>query len=248
MKPFRQSDLYNALIDLLQRSGISGAPAADAAGSEESRFLAESGDQGGWHLRVLLAEDHLVNQKVASAMVRSLGHEVTVVDNGQVAVEALDRQSFDLILMDLQMTVMDGFAALAAIRARPGADAQIQSSPSLAHAMKGDRERCLAVGFDGYLSKPVTINALRDELIRLCAPPDAVPVGAASRSEAETDAAARPASAGFSFDRLLEKCAGDREFARKCSRISCGPYPRVRSLGGSGRTRRWRRGRPLCTA
>lgn len=219
MKPFRQSDLYNALIDLLHRSGISGMPMSDVPVGREVRTDVESGNQVGWRLRILLAEDHLINQKVASAMVRSLGHNVTVVENGQAAVEALDQQSFDLILMDLQMTVMDGFTALAVIRARSGADARIPIVALTAHAMKGDRERCLDAGFDGYLSKPVTISMLRDELIRICAPPAAVPLDAASPSpsatvtESETDA--RPASIGFSFDRLVDRCAGDREFARE---------------------------------
>lgn len=210
-KPVRQSDLYNALMDLLQRSGISGTPDAyDAEGKDDDSSTGIE-EPDGQHLDVLLAEDHLVNQKVASAMVRSLGHQVTVVDNGQAAVEALDQTSFDVILMDLQMTVMDGFAALAAIRARPGADSQIPIIALTAHAMKGDRERCLEAGFDGYLSKPVTINTMRHELNRLCARTVMVPVVNDLESEAKID----ETQSGFSFDRLLERCDGDVDFARE---------------------------------
>ncbi|SIN84354.1 Signal transduction histidine kinase [Singulisphaera sp. GP187] len=210
-KPVRQSDLYNSLMDLLQRSGISGTPAGDGAEDKGADPASDSGMQDGRRLEVLLAEDHLVNQKVASAMVRSLGHQVTVVDNGQAAVEALDQNTFDVILMDLQMTVMDGFAALAAIRARPGADRQIPIIALTAHAMKGDRERCLEVGFDGYLSKPVTIPTMREELHRVCAQTVALPVLHELGAEAES----AQSSAGFSFDRLVERCDDDPDFARE---------------------------------
>ncbi|AGA29430.1 response regulator [Singulisphaera acidiphila] len=211
-KPVRQSDLYNALMDLLQRSGISGTPDADGAEGRDAHLSVESGEPDGRRLNVLLAEDHLVNQKVASAMVRSLGHGVEVVDNGQAAVEALDRNSFDLILMDLQMTVMDGFAALAAIRARQGEDSRIPIIALTAHAMKGDRERCLDVGFDGYLSKPVTINTMRDELRRVCAE-KRVTAPVVNDGESEAERAQTPSD--FTLDRLLERCDGDRDFARE---------------------------------
>lgn len=112
-------------------------------------------------LRVLLAEDNLVNQRLAVALLSKHGHTVTVVGNGQEALDALSTASFDLVLMDMQMPVLDGLEATRRIRA-----AELKSGQHLpivamtANAMQGDKEKCLEAGMDGYVSKPISVDAL----------------------------------------------------------------------------------------
>jgi CheY-like chemotaxis protein len=110
---------------------------------------------------VLLAEDNRVNQKLACRLMEKGGHRVVVAANGREALEALNKQRFDLVVMDVSMPEMDGFEAVAAIRAREaGNGAHLPIIAMTAHAMKGDRERCLAAGMDGYVSKPVQSKEL----------------------------------------------------------------------------------------
>ena len=107
-------------------------------------------------LRLLLAEDNVINQKVAVGMLEAAGHEITVVNNGQEAVAALEQQPVDAILMDVQMPEMDGLQATAMIREREKTTGRHTPIIALtAHAMKGDQERCLAAGMDDYVSKPI---------------------------------------------------------------------------------------------
>ena len=110
--------------------------------------------------RVLVAEDNPVNQSVIEAMLGELGVTVTIVANGAAAVEALPGGAFDLVLMDCQMPVMDGYAATAAIRASAGALARVPIIALTANALPEDRQRCLAAGMDDYLSKPIRLEAL----------------------------------------------------------------------------------------
>jgi signal transduction histidine kinase/HPt (histidine-containing phosphotransfer) domain-containing protein/ActR/RegA family two-component response regulator len=106
-------------------------------------------------VRVLVAEDNLVNQQVARGLLVGRGHTVSVVDNGRDAVDAVMRGGFDLVLMDVQMPEMDGFEATRTIRARETGSGRVRIIAMTAAAMRGDRERCLEAGMDGYLSKPI---------------------------------------------------------------------------------------------
>jgi signal transduction histidine kinase/ActR/RegA family two-component response regulator len=118
--------------------------------------------------RVLVAEDNAVNQRVAAGLLQNMGHAVLVVADGRAALEALEREPFDLVLMDVQMPGMDGLQAAEELRRREeGTGRRLPVIALTAHAMKGDRERCLAAGMDGYLSKPVQVEELRKVLERV---------------------------------------------------------------------------------
>ncbi|MGH9144484.1 MAG: ATP-binding protein, partial [Vicinamibacterales bacterium] len=119
-------------------------------------------------LRVLVAEDNPVNQLLTVRLLEKEGHTVRIAGNGRLALQALDESDFDLALMDLQMPEMDGFEATAQIRARERiSGAHLPIIALTANAMVGDRERCLAAGMDGYVSKPVDIKRLRAEIGRV---------------------------------------------------------------------------------
>jgi CheY-like chemotaxis protein len=119
-------------------------------------------------LRILVAEDNPVNQKVARGILTRLGHDVEVVDDGHRALEELARSSFDLVLMDVQMPRMGGLEATRCIRAPDSAvkDPSVPIIALTAHAMKGDRDRCLEAGMDDYVTKPVRPDVLAEAVAR----------------------------------------------------------------------------------
>jgi CheY-like chemotaxis protein len=119
-------------------------------------------------LKILLVEDNLVNQEVAKGMLASIHADVAVVSNGQDALDTLECEYFDIVLMDCQMPVLDGYQATKAIRDSEGPDAESRQTiiALTANALAEDRERCLAAGMDDYLSKPFTIDKLREMLER----------------------------------------------------------------------------------
>jgi CheY-like chemotaxis protein/HPt (histidine-containing phosphotransfer) domain-containing protein len=191
-KPVRQSALYNALAAAFcnQRPGTGNnrteSPSAGAPIHEVAFFG-----------RVLLAEDNVVNQEVAVNMLEGLNCQVAVAGNGLEALAALERESFDLVLMDCQMPELDGFATTAEIRRREAAAGR-SPRPVLAltaNAMEGDRERCIEAGMDDYLSKPFTREALAAMLGRYLRP---APAGAhpAVARPAEPPAASVPGVGG----------------------------------------------------
>ena len=150
-KPVRQSELLNRLIAALPdtRSNLHD----DALPAESSGETVPLHPIPSRVLHVLVADDHRVNQKMLARMLETLGHDSVVVSDGRATIERLRAEYFDIVLMDIHMPIMDGFEAVAAIRAEPSADVRrVPIIAVTAHAMKGDRERCLARGFDGYLA------------------------------------------------------------------------------------------------
>ncbi len=145
-KPVKQSDLFDAICRIVEGSAgaiTENVPVAVRAGHVTS-------------LKVLLAEDNVINQRVAVGLLSKRGHRVTVANNGLEALAAIDQQTFDVVLMDVQMPEMGGFEASAAIRERERRTCgHLRIVAMTAHAMIGDRERCLAAGMDDYLAKPI---------------------------------------------------------------------------------------------
>ena len=155
-KPVRQSELRAAVTTVL------GTPNQEMPITRHSVRL----QQAHAH-RILIAEDNAVNQHVVRRMVERQGHDATVVDTGMKAIEALEAGEFDVVLMDVQMPEMDGFEATAEIRRREKTNGKRHIIIAMtAHAMNGDRERCLAAGMDDYLSKPVGLTQLNAALQR----------------------------------------------------------------------------------
>lgn len=132
-----------------------------APATELTQAPAEPSDQPA--LRVLLVEDNRVNQIVASSMLKKLGHEVELADNGERALIALQQRHYDIVLMDIQMPVMDGFEATRAIRRLPNLS-KLPIIAVTANVMQGDREACLAAGMSDYVTKPYSLDALRRKL------------------------------------------------------------------------------------
>ena len=117
-------------------------------------------------LKILVAEDNLVNQKLARKVLEKIGHTVTIANNGREAIEWCEKDKFDVVLMDLQMPEMDGLSATAEIRRRPHLANQKIYAVN-AHAMTGDREKCLEIGMNGYLTKPLQLEELRKVLTEI---------------------------------------------------------------------------------
>src|ERR1700676_969574 len=159
LKPIRQSELREAIARVL------GAREQTGAIPLVTRYSLHDARDPDTVLRILVAEDNAVNQRLAVRMLEKRGHRVVVAGNGREALDALTKDTFDLVFMDVQMPEMDGFEATAGIRKREEGTGRHQVVVALtAHAMKDDRERCLASGMDGYLSKPIGPREL-DEVL-----------------------------------------------------------------------------------
>jgi signal transduction histidine kinase/CheY-like chemotaxis protein len=150
LKPIRQSEMREAIARVLGAQQQSGAiPFITRYSLHDARDPSEV-------LNVLVAEDNVVNRRLATVLLEKRGHRVTVACNGREAFEALESAAYDLVFMDVQMPEMDGLEATAAVRKKENSTGKHQPIIALtAHAMKGDQERCLASGMDGYLTKPI---------------------------------------------------------------------------------------------
>jgi PAS domain S-box-containing protein len=159
-KPVNQAELLDAV---LQVAGTKRSQAKKALVTRHS--LREEGGS----LRILLAEDNAVNQLLATRLLEKQGHSVVTVGSGGAVLDRLEKETFDLILMDIQMPEMDGFEATAAIRKEEESTGKhLPIVAMTAHAMEGDREHCLAAGMDGYISKPIHAKDLIDAIENLC--------------------------------------------------------------------------------
>jgi CheY-like chemotaxis protein len=187
MKPVKQSELYDAIRTTL---GAAASPARAEPGTRS--------------LHVLLAEDNAVNQKLVVRLLEKRGQRVTIANNGQEVLDLLARERFDLVLMDVQMPEVGGFEATAAIRSREKATGgRLPIIAMTAHAMKGDRERCLEAGMDAYVAKPLQADALFAVIDRTVPP---APEPAATGNG--------PPAGLIDWERALKGAGGDREILR----------------------------------
>jgi CheY-like chemotaxis protein len=219
-KPVKQSDLLNAILEVL------GAPVVEVPSA--SPLGRAPGNQPVLH--ILLAEDSPVNQTVAVRLLELRGHRVVVARNGLEALEALEQQSFDVVLMDVQMPKLDGLEATTRLRQREqGTGRHVPVIAMTAHAMKGDRERCLEAGMDGYVAKPIRAQELFEVLETL----------ASVRAEPAPNAAAPPPpDAALDEAEALRHTGGDPELLRELAGIFLDSCPKQLSELRDAVTRR----------
>lgn len=159
LKPVRKNQLLNLIV-----SALSPKKTAEPEKGQNEKSVESPASPSNRALSILLAEDHLVNQKLMTAMLGKLGYTPDVVSNGVEVLEKLKSKRYDVILMDIQMPEMDGVEATERIIAEYAPELRPKIIAVTAHALKGDREKYLALGMDDYLSKPVTIDAVRGML------------------------------------------------------------------------------------
>jgi CheY-like chemotaxis protein/HPt (histidine-containing phosphotransfer) domain-containing protein len=208
IKPVRRSALLSAITESLVGS----------AAIQEKAVTSRADTTRRKPLRVLVAEDNAVNRKLAASILQRAGHEAILVTNGKEAVDAMTRERFDVVLMDVQMPVMGGFEATRLIReleARSGRRTPIIAVT--AHAMKGDREDCFAAGMDGFAPKPIQSAKLLEMLDRLASASmrAATPVTAMSAVTTPTEIADNSDSATFDEVGLIKLVSGNRALARE---------------------------------
>ncbi len=238
-KPYRQSQLLDAIVSVMAGAPICKKSAPKPAVKSAPEHVAQPND-----IRVLLAEDNEVNRLLAQEVLRQSGFMCDSVVNGLEAVAAVQRGIYDAVLMDCQMPQLDGFGATAEIRRLESMNAPTRRGGGTmpivaltANAIKGDREKCLAAGMNGYLTKPINARELTRTLNALLLPeqnnnamPDAAPapmqksapVSAAkapvrpiAAMPANQDHAEETAEPAISFEELLERCMGSRELTEK---------------------------------
>jgi len=199
-KPVTHADLRHALVRALAAGGAEPARRKGRAARAARR------------LHVLVAEDNAVNRTLVVRLLQKRGHRATVASNGREALGALEREAFDVALMDVQMPELDGFETTAEIRARERTSGRHMPIVAMtAHAMKGDRERCLAAGMDGYVSKPIDGRKLFEAIER----------------HAAARIAARAPGAALDPEELLRRAGGDRGLMREMAELFLADAPRM---------------------
>jgi two-component system sensor histidine kinase/response regulator len=210
LKPVRQSELREAIARVLGAKEQGAIPMI-------TRFSMEADTKTADNLEILLAEDNLVNQKLAIRLLEKRGHHVVITSSGREALAALEKKHFDLVLMDVQMPEMDGLEATTLLRAREKISGQHQAVVAMtALVMKGDRERCIAAGMDGYLSKPIRQAELDEVLDTYLAVGRQNIVIANPGNLLETS---------ICVEELLERIDGDRAFLSELLVLFLSDYP-----------------------
>jgi two-component system, sensor histidine kinase and response regulator len=215
LKPVRKVELREAIAKVVGARDHS--PAAPATMITRDSLQKERDPVK--RLVILLAEDNIVNQKLALRLLEKRGHKVMVVSNGREALAALAHKSYDLVLMDVQMPELDGISATILLREKESLTGTHQVVIAMtALVMKNDRERCHAAGMDGYLSKPIRPQEL-DEVLEL----RIVQQSSSSRMEAAAPSHGQPA---VNVDELMDRLDGDRAFLAELTELFRADYPR----------------------
>src|SRR5437899_42983 len=223
-KPITQSDLLDAILRVLCKRILT-APQQ----LRDNRDTLPPPDRV---LRFLLVEDSAVNQALAVRLLRKRGHEVQVANDGRQGLEAWGKAGpgrFDVVLMDVQMPEMDGFEATAAIRAREKTTGRHQPIIAMtAHAMKGDKERCLEAGMDGYVSKPVRTKDLFDEIKKHVPSAEAPPTETSAKPPSpEATPPVRESAETLDRATLMERLEGDAGLLAELVGLFLQDYPRL---------------------
>jgi PAS domain S-box-containing protein len=193
VKPVKQSELWDAIVTILH---------AGPVGKRSRGPSRREAKAAGRRLRVLVAEDNPVNQELAVHLLGRRGHSVSVAENGKQALSMIEKHKFDVVLMDVQMPVMGGIEATQAIREREKVSGiHLPVIAMTAHAMRGDREKCLAAGMDGYIAKPLNVKAFL-QTVEAAARPHA----AAPETEEKRDA-----TGDFDKAALVQRFSGNRK-------------------------------------
>jgi signal transduction histidine kinase/DNA-binding response OmpR family regulator len=229
LKPVKQSELLDAIT----------AATSPHNGAEKNKPITSADKDAALPpLNILLAEDGLANQKLAVGVLELWGHRVTIAVNGRRAVDLWESQPFDLVLMDLQMPEMDGMTATKIIRQREAErNTHIPIIAMTAHALKGDREKCLSGGMDGYVSKPVRKQELHEAIKRFFAPVDAEQPVAQPTAESSVEPAVEEQATvkhateehvtPIDWKHALQVVGGSRELLSEIVEIAIGELPRL---------------------
>jgi len=165
LKPVKQSRLFNRVAEIMAGHTPLARKKTQTSTLSMKSPVAPPANLSRKPVRILLAEDNIINQKVALGLLQNIGYRADVANNGLEVLAALDLRPYDLILMDCQMPELDGYETTQRIRARPDTSST-HIIAMTANAMRGESEKCLEAGMNDYLSKPVRLEALRDMLAR----------------------------------------------------------------------------------